>query len=217
MTKAKPQKTKPADGVGDTLTIKQEAFCQAYVEIGNASEAYRRTYDASNMKPETVNRKAVELQSHGKITARVAELRAQLRQRHEITADTLVQELEEARLLARNISSAAAMVSATMGKGKLLGLIIDRAEHTGKDGEKLLPENVNSRDMARTILEILRDAQVEPVDDDDDEREIEVGHGPRPTSTPARGGSCSAPRAGYADNASTAVRRVYNPKSKRFE
>jgi len=40
------------------LTIKQEAFCQAYIEKGNASEAYRMAYAADKMKPETVNRNA---------------------------------------------------------------------------------------------------------------------------------------------------------------
>ncbi len=43
------------------LTTKQEKFCQSYVELGNASEAYRRSYDASRMKTESINRKAKEL------------------------------------------------------------------------------------------------------------------------------------------------------------
>lgn len=37
------------------LTPKQETFCLAYIETGNASEAYRQAYDAENMKPDTVN------------------------------------------------------------------------------------------------------------------------------------------------------------------
>ena len=35
------------------LTIKQNAFAMAYIETGNASEAYRRSYDAGNMAPHT--------------------------------------------------------------------------------------------------------------------------------------------------------------------
>lgn len=35
-------------------TIKQDAFAMAYIETGNASEAYRRTYDAGNMAPHTL-------------------------------------------------------------------------------------------------------------------------------------------------------------------
>jgi len=60
------------------VTPKQEAFCLAYVETGNASDAYRRVYDAARMKPGTVNRKAKELLDNGKITARIDELRSEL-------------------------------------------------------------------------------------------------------------------------------------------
>ena len=37
------------------MTPKQEKFCQLYVELGNASEAYRQAYDASKMHAPTVN------------------------------------------------------------------------------------------------------------------------------------------------------------------
>lgn len=56
------------------LTQKQEAFCIAYLETGNASEAYRSTYSTKNMKPATINRKAKELMDNGKITARLKQL-----------------------------------------------------------------------------------------------------------------------------------------------
>lgn len=58
------------------LTPKQEAFALAYVETGNASEAYRKVYNAQRMKPASINRKAKELLDHGKISARVAEVMA---------------------------------------------------------------------------------------------------------------------------------------------
>jgi hypothetical protein len=58
------------------LTPKQERFLAAYLESGNASEAYRRAYDAKGMKPETVNRAAFALLGNAKIAARLAALRA---------------------------------------------------------------------------------------------------------------------------------------------
>jgi phage terminase small subunit len=61
-----------------TLTQKQENFCLAYIELGNASEAYRRFYNAARMKAATVNRRATELLANGTITARIAELRARV-------------------------------------------------------------------------------------------------------------------------------------------
>ncbi|EPZ98572.1 terminase small subunit, partial [Glaesserella parasuis] len=43
---------------GRGLTPKQEKFCQLYIELGNASEAYRQAYDCSKMSNETINTKA---------------------------------------------------------------------------------------------------------------------------------------------------------------
>jgi phage terminase small subunit len=40
------------------LTQRQETFCLAYIETRNASEAYRRAYNAGKMKPATVNKRA---------------------------------------------------------------------------------------------------------------------------------------------------------------
>ena len=89
-----------ADHMGTKLTIKQEAFCQAYIKTGNASEAYRRAYGAKNQKPETVNRNAFNLTQNTKILARLAELKAEHAKRHNLTVDDLLIELEEARQIA---------------------------------------------------------------------------------------------------------------------
>lgn len=104
------------------LTPKQDAFCLKYVETGNASEAYRQTYHTDGMKPESVNRKAKELMDNGKITARISELQAEHAKRHNLTVDDLLEELEEARQMAKDKENAGAMINATMGKVKLLGL-----------------------------------------------------------------------------------------------
>lgn len=116
-----------------TLTPKQEAFAQAYVETGNASEAYRRAYDVSpTAKPNTIEKRACELLKNGKVAGRLEELQAAALERHEITVDSLVIELEEARVAAmKNPRGISAAVSATMGKAKLLGLVVDKTEHSG--------------------------------------------------------------------------------------
>jgi phage terminase small subunit len=78
--------------MADNLTLKQERFAQKYVELGNASEAYRQVYDVSAMKPETVNRTAKELFDNHKITARIEELQALALKRHQVTVDRVVAE-----------------------------------------------------------------------------------------------------------------------------
>ncbi|OOF45934.1 terminase [Rodentibacter trehalosifermentans] len=105
-----------------TLTPKQETFCLKYIELGNASEAYRQAYNAENMKQESVHRKAAELLADGKITARIEALQAEHKERHKLTIDDLLIELEEARQIAKEKEQANAMTQATMGKAKLLGL-----------------------------------------------------------------------------------------------
>lgn len=106
------------------LTPKQENFCQLYIELGNASEAYRQSYDADSMNENTVNREASALLDNHKVATRLEQIRMEHKKRHNITVDTLLLELEEARRAAldgERIQSAAA-VAATMGKAKLLGL-----------------------------------------------------------------------------------------------
>ena len=170
-TKRKPApsvRMKTAEGLGiqgksdRELTPKQEAFCHAYVETSNASEAYRRAYNCANMKDETIWRNAHELLNHNsKVAARVAELKEALRKRHEYTVDDLVAELEEAREVAKKNDAAAPMVAATMGKGKLLGLVVEKNEHTGAGGKDLIPTDPSARDLSRAIIDILRTAHLE--------------------------------------------------------
>src|SRR5262245_6879236 len=101
------------------LTPKQEKFCQKYIELGSAADAYREAYDAKNMKPVTIRRKAAELLAHGSVSARVRALQAEHQRRHEVTVDTLTSEYEEARKIALEDRQAGAAVSATTGKAKL--------------------------------------------------------------------------------------------------
>ena len=123
-----------------TLTPKQEAFCLAYIETGNASEAYRRAYSAGKMSENAVHVAASRLLDNPKITLRVAELQASHQERHDVTVDSLTGELEDARDLATVNKQPAAVVSAVMGKAKLHGLIKDRVEHSGSIDLSASPE-----------------------------------------------------------------------------
>ncbi len=91
---AKPAEQKPAakakSSPKSSLTAKEEAFCRAYVETSNGSEAYRRAYNAANMKPESIHRKAVEVKAKGRVTARIEELQAKVAERHDVTVDYII-------------------------------------------------------------------------------------------------------------------------------
>ncbi len=88
------------------------------------------------MKPESVNRKAKELLDHVKISARVRELQGEIKQRHNVTIDSLLAELEEARqaALTAETPQSSAAVAATLGKAKLTGMDKQIIEHTGPGG-----------------------------------------------------------------------------------
>lgn len=75
------------------LTIKQEKFCNKYLECGNASEAYRYAYDCSRMGDETVWKRASELMQNGKVTGRIKELQSSFQKRTEITKERVLNEL----------------------------------------------------------------------------------------------------------------------------
>lgn len=115
---------------------KMEKFCLAYVETANAAESYRIAYNTANMATATIGREGYNTLQKPQVQARLEELRKKVMERHEITVDTLLAELEEARkaALGAETPQTSAAVSATMGKAKLLGLDKKIVELTGKNG-----------------------------------------------------------------------------------
>ncbi len=85
-TKRKPQQR--------GLTLKQEKFCQEYMDTGNATEAYRRVYSTERMKAATVNRCAKQMMDHPKISARIENLRAKLMRTFDIPREKVLYVLE---------------------------------------------------------------------------------------------------------------------------
>lgn len=123
-----------------TLTPKQEAFARAYVETGNASEAYRSAYSAKNMKPEAIFVEASRLLDNPKVALKVASLKERHEKRHDITVDKLTEMTLHAYKEAQRIAptsgqmQTASMIKAAEFLGKLHGLVIERSEITHRDG-----------------------------------------------------------------------------------
>lgn len=76
----------------DGLTGKQERFVQKFIELDNASEAYRQSYEASGMCPEAIHVEACRLLQNPKVALRVKELQDLQLRRHMVTADRIVAE-----------------------------------------------------------------------------------------------------------------------------
>lgn len=150
-----------AAGASD-LTPKQEAFALAYFETGNAAEAYRRAYDvAENARDEWLYVEASQLLDHPKISLRLKSLSEQAAEFSIYTRHKAMEELEEARGVAKKNAQAAAMVSATSAKIKLLGLDKpSRLEVTNPDGSlkpapSIVLTNLSDEELAQ--LERLTD------------------------------------------------------------
>jgi hypothetical protein len=57
------------------LTPKQEAFAQAFVEMGDATAAYKSAYETDGMLPTTIKRSAWDVRHNAKVAARIHGLR----------------------------------------------------------------------------------------------------------------------------------------------
>lgn len=62
----------------NNLTLKQEAFCQAYIKSGDASASYREVYSFKNMKQEVIHVRACEVLKNSKVAVRIEELKAKV-------------------------------------------------------------------------------------------------------------------------------------------
>lgn len=65
------------------LTVKQRKFAENVVSGMHLSDSYRNAYDASSMKPATVQRRACELMTNGKVKACVEALAAERKRQSE--------------------------------------------------------------------------------------------------------------------------------------
>lgn len=113
------------------LTPKQHNFCIAYLETGNASEAYRQAYDCSKMTDISIGRKAKELIDNGKITAYIETLRKPVIERAQITLEQHLNDLKRLRDLAEGEGKFSAAVTAEVSRGKASGLYVEKIQHEG--------------------------------------------------------------------------------------
>lgn len=106
------------------LTTKQEAFALAYLETGNAAEAYRRAYDVDPSKQANswIYVEACQLLDNPKIALRLKALQEEAAKLSLYTVKAAFDEYNDAMELAKKVGNPSAAVSAINGKVKLFGL-----------------------------------------------------------------------------------------------
>ena len=139
------------------LTTKQEAFARKYIELGNASEAYRQSYDAENMSAEAIHEEAYRLTKNPDVSLRILEIREKHCERHNITVDSITQELHELKEEARAEKQYSPAITAVMGKAKIHGLLTDKAEISGPNGSPLPVSVTVTSDLVKSIVQQVRD------------------------------------------------------------
>ncbi|MET3149137.1 UNVERIFIED_ORG: hypothetical protein ABIC77_000331 [Stenotrophomonas geniculata] len=152
MAKPKPTQTQP-------LTPKQQRFVQEYLQDHNGTQAaVRAGYSES-----TARQQGSRLLTDARVVAAVRAGQKKVAKKAEVTVDTLMAELEQARKLALKEKQASAAVTATMGKGKLAGLLVEKHKHSGAIGTYDLSRlSDHELDRLEQILGPLADAGGDP-------------------------------------------------------
>jgi phage terminase small subunit len=110
------------------LTWKQETFAHAYLAIGNATEAYRRSYDCQRMSPKSIATEALRLLKHPGITRAIKHYRRDKVIETMLTLEQHMAELRQLRETAKAIGNISAAIRAEELRGKLCGFYVESAE-----------------------------------------------------------------------------------------
>jgi phage terminase small subunit len=111
---------------GPLKNARHERFAQELAKGKSQSEAYKLAgYDATGNAAE-VN--AARLLRNAQVSARVGQLKQRAAEKVIVTVADIAQQLDEDRQFVRELKQAAAAVSASMGKAKVLGLLEDKSK-----------------------------------------------------------------------------------------
>ncbi len=112
------------------LTIKQEKFARQYVgpAEGNASEAYRKSYAATNMSAEAIRVEACRLLERPNVSLMVDQLKAEQANQNAITIEEITAGLRRAAESAAAAGHESAATQALLGLAKLGGLLVEKRQ-----------------------------------------------------------------------------------------
>ncbi len=130
---------------------RHELFVRYYMKTGVAAQAYIKAgYATTTRSALDVN--ASRLLRHAQVKLRIAELKRAMAQHTKVTLESLLQDLQQDRALARSLGQPSAAIGATQLMAKLCGLLVEKKE-IGGPGDF---SNLQSVDeiMARVTAEL---------------------------------------------------------------
>lgn len=129
------------------LTVKQENFCNYYLEEkGNATAAYRRAYSCDGWKDESVWAKASALLADDKVQIRIRELQEEQKNKSNVTKEMVLEELYS--IAFSNIAS----LHNTWIERKEFEKLTDREKAAIKNiSTKVLKKNIGTSDAPEIV------------------------------------------------------------------
>ena len=137
------------------LTKKQERFAQLYVELGNASEAYRQAYDTS-APAQRVHVEACGLLKHPKVARRVQDLKDELEERALWRRVKSVKVLAE---IAEQGEKDSDRVNAVKALNSMHGWDKQTIDHTSSDGSMTPKPAIDASQLSDAALQELINAR----------------------------------------------------------
>jgi hypothetical protein len=127
---------------------RHEAFVQHLLEGKTALDAY----EAAGFKRDDGN--AARLRRNPKVEARLAELQAEIAGATKVTVESLIAELEDARIRATDVKQLSASIRAIEAKAKLAGLMVERQkiEISGDNFDSCETAEDVAAEMAESVM-----------------------------------------------------------------
>lgn len=142
---------------GPLKNARHERFAQELAKGKSQADAYI----AAGFKPNRHN--AARLNTNETVQARVVELKARAAEKAEITAADIARQLDEDREFAKENKHSAAAVSATLGKAKLLGLMPERHELTGRGGGPIEYRDLGEEEIDARLAALAKEHGPKPL------------------------------------------------------
>jgi phage terminase small subunit len=116
----------PAKKRRNGLTQKQRTFCDRYLEIGNASEAYRHAYAIGSMSDHAIRTEASRLLRNPNIALRLSTFNDKVETVAKLSFAQHMEELRELRDMAKAKGQMGAAIKAEELRGKLRRFYVDQ-------------------------------------------------------------------------------------------
>lgn len=137
------------------LSEKAEAVCVAYIQHGDGSKAYRDAGYAPNAKPETVAKLVNRFLKRAEVQKRLSELRDAVSVGSNITLQSHLAELGWLMEISAASGKMSAAVQASIARGKVVGLYIDRVAVSGSLDVTEKPDLTKLSEGELTVLQAM--------------------------------------------------------------